>query len=74
MAKHKKLSEAMQVAAVRSALNGGESLDQIEKDYPDLKDGVKAVRKEGAPTTPPPARRGSGSTRARSSMTRRPTL
>lgn len=74
MARSKKLSKDMQVAAVRSALNGGDSLDKIEKDYPDLADGVAAIRKEKESAAPPPSRRGSGSTRERSSMTRRPTL
>lgn len=74
MGRSKKLPEAMQIAAVRSAREGGKSLDEIEGEYPDLKDGVAALREEAQPATPPPARKGSGSTRAQSSMTRRPTL
>jgi len=74
MGRSKKMSEDMQIAAVRSARDGGMSLDEIEKDYPDLKDGVSALREEAQPATPPPARRGSGSTRALTSMTQRPTL
>lgn len=74
VARHKKMSSAMQTAAVRSALNEGQSLEQIEQDHPDLADGIKAVRKELESTAPPPSRRGSGSPRARSSMSRRPTL
>lgn len=74
MGRSKKMSRDMQIAAVRSAREGGKSLDEIEKDYPDLKDGVAALREEAQPATPAPAPRGSGSSRAMSSMTRRPTL
>ena len=76
VARHKKvkMSVAMQTAAVRSALNEGQSLEKVEQDHPDLADGIKAVRKERESTAPPPSRRGSGSTRAYSSMNRRPTL
>lgn len=74
MARHSKMSLAMQTAAVKSAFSEGKSLDEIEKDYPELSDGIKAVRSQMASTAPPPSRRGSGSISARSSMTRRPTL
>lgn len=74
MARHKKMSPAMQTAAVKSALSEGRSLDQIEQDHPDLADGIKAVRGQLESTAPPPSRRGSGSSRARPSMIRRPTL
>ena len=73
MARGKKMSEAMQVAAVRSAMSDGSSLEDIEKSYPNLADGVAAVRMEQE-SAALPSPRGSGSTRAVSSMTRRPTL
>lgn len=68
-----KMSLPMQKAAVKAAQGEGSSLDKIEKDHPELKDGVAAIRKESAARKAPvPA--GSGSTRVRTSMTRRPTL
>ena len=73
MPRSRKMSEAMQVAAVRSAMSDGSSLDDIEKSYPNLADGVAAVREEQESTAQPKPR-GSGSTRAISSVTRRPTL
>lgn len=74
MPSHKKMTTAMQTAAVKSAISEGKSLEQIEQDHPDLADGISAVRREKESTAPPPRRRGSGSARAKSSMTRRPTL
>jgi hypothetical protein len=74
MARKNKLSTSMQAAAVRSALSEGKTLTEIEKDYPDLADGLAVVKQQDSPATPPPARRGSGSMSAHSSMTRRPSL
>ncbi len=69
----RKMSLSMQKAAVKAAQGEGSSLDTIEKDHPELKDGVAAIRKQSAaPATPEPAR--SGSTSVRTSMTRPPTL
>ena len=48
----KKLSAAAQAAAVREQMRSS-SLDQVEKDFPDLSDGIKLVRQEqgGATST-----------------------
>jgi hypothetical protein len=74
MARKNKLTTPMQVAAVRSALGAGSSLAEIEKQYPELADGIAIVKEEENVSTPPPAPRGSGSMSVRSSMTRRPRL
>ncbi|HAC56601.1 TPA: hypothetical protein DCF80_03795 [Candidatus Saccharibacteria bacterium] len=67
----KKMPVDAQVAAVRSMMDGGTSLDTIAKDYADLAEGVAQVRSTSAA---PPRRRGSGPTSEVSSLTRRPSL
>ena len=71
MAKKSKLSLKMQVAAVKAAREEGKSLEDIEKAHPELKDGIASIR--GEHVTPPAPRR-SGSNRAYTSMSQRPTL
>lgn len=71
MARKSKLSLKMQVAAVKAAREEGKSLDDIEKAHPELKDGVASVRGE---YVAPPTPRRSGSGKAYSSMSQRPTL
>lgn len=74
MARSQKFTPDMQVAAVRSALSEGKSLEQIKAAYPNLKDGIAIVEKESAATTPPSSRTGSGARAPLTSMMTRPTL
>ena len=61
MARHNPLPVEAQVAAVKTLLEG-KTLDDVEKQYPQLKDGVAALREQPAPrrsgaTAPVRARR-----------------